>query len=57
MKKKKPVPEFYWYDGAMSFLKSATFKKYLLPGFVFQSVTIGGGYGTGRELVEYFGRL
>lgn len=38
----------------MSFLKSAAFKRYLLPGFVFQSVTIGGGYGTGRELVEYF---
>jgi len=30
------------------------FSKYLLPGFVFQSVIIGGGYGTGRELVEYF---
>lgn len=30
------------------------FKKYLLPGFVFQSVVIAGGYGTGRELVEYF---
>lgn len=30
------------------------FKKYLLPGFVFQSVVIGGGYGTGRELVEFF---
>ena len=38
----------------MSFLKSSFFKKYLLPGFIFQSVTIGGGYGTGRELVEYF---
>jgi len=38
----------------MIFLKSPFFKKYLLPGFVFQSVTIGGGYGTGRELVEYF---
>ena len=38
----------------MTFLNSKTFKKYLLPGFVFQSVTIGGGYGTGRELVEYF---
>ncbi|MFC2164588.1 hypothetical protein ACFLT2_06285 [Acidobacteriota bacterium] len=36
------------------FLDSASFKKYLLPGFVFQSVVIGGGYGTGRELVEYF---
>jgi uncharacterized membrane protein YkvI len=38
----------------MTFLKSPRFQKYLLPGFVFQSVTIGGGYGTGRELVEYF---
>jgi uncharacterized membrane protein YkvI len=38
----------------MSFLRSSFFKKYLLPGFVFQSVTIAGGYGTGRELVEYF---
>lgn len=31
-----------------------TFRKYLLPGFVFQSVVIAGGYGTGRELVEFF---
>jgi uncharacterized membrane protein YkvI len=38
----------------MSFLKTSFFKKYLLPGFVFQSVLIGGGYGTGRELVEFF---
>lgn len=38
----------------MVFLRSAFFKKYLLPGFVFQSVIIAGGYGTGRELVEYF---
>jgi len=38
----------------VTFLKSSFFKKYLLPGFVFQSVTIAGGYGTGRELVEYF---
>ena len=30
------------------------FKIYLLPGLVFQSVVIGGGYGTGRELVEFF---
>ena len=29
-------------------------RRYLLPGFVFQSVVIAGGYGTGRELVEYF---
>ena len=38
----------------MSFLETSFFKKYLLPGFVFQSVLIGGGYGTGRELVEFF---
>jgi len=31
-----------------------TLRKYLLPGFIFQSITIGGGYGTGRELVEFF---
>lgn len=29
-------------------------RKILLPGFVFQSVVIAGGYGTGRELVEFF---
>jgi uncharacterized membrane protein YkvI len=34
--------------------KGSFFNKYLLPGFVFQSVIIGGGYGTARELVEYF---
>ena len=35
-------------------LKSPVFRKYFLPGLVFQSVLIGGGYGTGRELVEFF---
>jgi len=30
------------------------FNKYFLPGLVFQSVVIGGGYATGRELVEFF---
>lgn len=29
-------------------------KRYLLPGLVFQSLVIAGGYGTGRELVEFF---
>jgi uncharacterized membrane protein YkvI len=38
----------------MNFLAKPFFKKYLLPGFVFQSVIIAGGYGTGRELIEYF---
>ncbi len=28
--------------------------RYLLPGFVFQSVVVAGGYGTGRELAEFF---
>ena len=35
-------------------VKSPFFQKYLLPGFVYQSVVIAGGYGTGRELVEFF---
>ncbi len=30
------------------------FQRYLLPGFVFQSAVIAGGYGTGRELAEFF---
>jgi uncharacterized membrane protein YkvI len=30
------------------------FRKYLLPGFVFESAVIAGGYATGRELVEFF---
>lgn len=34
--------------------KRSFFQRYLLPGFVFQSVVIAGGYGTGRELVEFF---
>jgi uncharacterized membrane protein YkvI len=34
--------------------KASVFRRYLLPGFVFQSVVIAGGYGTGRELVEFF---
>ncbi|MFQ5704621.1 MAG: hypothetical protein ACE5HT_11425 [Gemmatimonadales bacterium] len=35
-------------------MKSNFFQRYLLPGFVLQSVVIAGGYGTGRELVEFF---
>jgi len=30
------------------------FQRVLLPGFILQSVLIGGGYATGRELVEFF---
>jgi len=34
--------------------RSTWFHRILLPGFVFQSVVIAGGYGTGREIVEFF---
>ncbi|NNM04912.1 MAG: hypothetical protein HKO65_07390 [Gemmatimonadetes bacterium] len=41
---------FQWgFMGRLSFLR-----RILLPGFVFQSVVIAGGYGTGRELAEFF---
>jgi len=29
-------------------------RSYLVPGEVFQSIVVGGGYGTGREIVQYF---
>ena len=32
----------------------SSIRRILLPGFVFQSVVIAGGYGTGRELAEFF---
>ncbi|MFQ5533522.1 MAG: hypothetical protein ACE5EM_01700 [Sphingomonadales bacterium] len=35
-------------------MKSGFFRHYLLPGVVFQSVIIGGGYATGRELAAFF---
>jgi uncharacterized membrane protein YkvI len=38
----------------MKWMSSPVFQKYMMPGFIFQSVVIAGGYGTGRELVEYF---
>src|ERR1044071_974209 len=34
-----------------------TFNTYLLPGLVFMAVVIGGGYSTGRELIEFFGAV
>ncbi len=37
------------FDGALG--------KYLLPGIILQSVLIGGGYATGREIVEYGGKF
>ena len=35
--------------------KKKPWTRYLVPGFVFQSVVIGGGYGTGAEIMQYFG--
>jgi uncharacterized membrane protein YkvI len=35
-------------------MTSTWFQRYLLPGFAFKAVVIGGGYATGRELVEFF---
>ncbi len=34
--------------------QNTLFQRIFLPGFLFQSVIIGGGYATGRELVEFF---
>lgn len=36
-------------SGAGSF-----FERYLLPGFIYTGVVIGGGYATGRDLVQFF---
>jgi len=41
----------------MTFLTSSFFKKYLLPGIIFQSVLIAGGYGTGRDGATSFLRM
>ena len=30
------------------------FQRFLLPGFAFKAVVIGGGYATGREIAEFF---
>ncbi len=35
--------------------KKMNFFALLVPGFLFQSVVIGGGYGTGNEIAQYFG--
>ncbi len=34
--------------------RSRCFERYFLSAFIFKSVLIGGGYTTGRELVEFF---
>ncbi|MEX0742436.1 MAG: M56 family metallopeptidase, partial [Phycisphaeraceae bacterium] len=38
-------------------LNSRFVRVYLIPGAIFQSVLVGGGYGTGREIVEFFTRF
>lgn len=40
----------------MSVSRFRWFRVYIIPGAVFQSVLVGGGYGTGREIVEFFTR-
>ena len=35
-------------------MASRFFRVYLLPGFVFQGIVVAGGYGTGREQLEFF---
>lgn len=38
------------------FTMSAFWRTYVVPAAVFQSVIVGGGYATGREVVEYVSR-
>ena len=38
-------------------IASSAFKRLFLPGIILQSVLIGGGYATGREIVEYGGKF
>jgi uncharacterized membrane protein YkvI len=35
-------------------MTSTVWQRYFLPAFTFMAVVIGGGYATGRELVEFF---
>ena len=39
----------------MSTTSKKSWTRLLVPGFIFQSVVIGGGYGTGAEIAQYFG--
>jgi len=34
--------------------RQSWFQRFLLPGFAFKAVVIGGGYSTGREIAEFF---
>ena len=33
---------------------ASSFRRFILPGLAFKAVVIGGGYATGRELIEFF---
>ena len=44
-------------SGLWGRMLEGSFGKYLLPGIVAQSVLIGGGYATGREVVQYAARF
>lgn len=35
-------------------MSTGKFQRWILPGFAFKAVVIGGGYATGRELAEFF---
>jgi len=35
-------------------MKNSWFQRYLLPGFIFQSVLVAGAYGSGKELEQFF---
>jgi uncharacterized membrane protein YkvI len=41
----------------MKLLSARAVRVYFIPGAIFQSVLIGGGYGTGREIIEFFTRF
>ncbi len=38
-------------------LRNSSLRRLVLPGIILQSVLIGGGYATGREIVEYGGKF
>ncbi len=38
----------------MSDVRPSWFQRFVLPGFAFKAVVIGGGYATGREIAEFF---
>jgi hypothetical protein len=38
-------------------MSTSKFRTYVMPGLVFQGVLIGGGYGTGREILAGGSRL